>query len=255
MAAEETPVDTQGVRPELDDRERRVLGVLVEKAKTTPDIYPLSVNAMVTGSNQKSNRDPVVNFSEDDVSDTLESLEKKKLVSRVQGGRVERWRHHLYELWNVNKVELAVLAELLLRGAQTEGELRTRASRMEPIADLDALRAVLAAMKERGLIVFLGPEGRRGTTLTHGFHSPRELEMLRSSPQPPLESRLQPASPPEGGTPTAPQRVHPDAVAEIRAEVAALRAEMANMQQALTALGEQVRSRTARGGSSDTPPA
>src|SRR5262249_4277877 len=147
------------------------------------DTYPLSVNALVTGCNQKSNRDPVVNFSEDDVMDALESLEKKKLVSRVQGGRVERWRHHLYELWTVNKAELAVLAELLLRGAQTEGELRARASRMEPIADLDALRAVLGPMKERGLIVFLGPEGRRGTTLTHAFQPASELDRLRSSPR------------------------------------------------------------------------
>ena len=96
--------------------------------------------------------------------------------------RVERWRHHLYEAWSVNKVELAVLAELLLRGAQTEGELRVRASRMEPVEDLDALRLVLKPLQERNLIVFLGPEGRRGTLLTHGFHAPKELERLRSSP-------------------------------------------------------------------------
>jgi uncharacterized protein YceH (UPF0502 family) len=160
--------------------ERRVLGVLVEKAKTTPDAYPLSLNALTTGCNQKSNRDPVLNLSEDDVEACLNQLQKAVLVTRIQGGRVERWKHNLYEQWNVNKVELAILAELLLRGAQTEGELRTRASRMEPIADLDALRQALKPMAERKLIVFLGEEGRRGTQITHGFHDPRELEAIKA---------------------------------------------------------------------------
>src|SRR5262245_31906286 len=105
--------------PELDLRQRRVLGVLVEKAKTTPEVYPLSVNALATGCNQKSNRDPMTNLSAEEVEDVLEGLQPTGLVSRLQGGRVERWRHHLYEVWNVGKVELAVLAELLLRGAQT----------------------------------------------------------------------------------------------------------------------------------------
>src|SRR5262249_14929178 len=167
----------------LHTRERRILGVLVEKAKTTPDIYPLSVNALVTGCNQKSNREPMMALRDEEVEELLEGLQKRGLVSRVTGGRVERWRHHLYEVWNVNKVELAILAELLLRGAQTEGELRVRASRMEPIADVDALRAALGPMKQRGLIVYLGEEGRRGTTVTHGFLTPKELEHARATPR------------------------------------------------------------------------
>jgi uncharacterized protein YceH (UPF0502 family) len=166
--------------PALPPIERRVLGVLVEKAKTTPDVYPMSLNALVTGSNQKSNRDPVMNLSEPDVEDALLTLQKRGLVNRIQGGRVDRWRHLLYETWRVNKVELAVLGELLLRGAQTEGELRSRASRMEPIEDLEALRPVLKRLAERKLIVFLTPEGRRGTMLTHGFHSADELERLKA---------------------------------------------------------------------------
>jgi uncharacterized protein YceH (UPF0502 family) len=104
-------------------------------------------------------------------------LQKKGLVVRLTGsGRVERWRHLAYEAWKVGKVELAILGELLLRGAQTEGELRGRASRMEPIEDLDQLRAVLKPTAERRLIVYLTPEGRRGTVLTHGFLSPSELD-------------------------------------------------------------------------------
>src|SRR4051795_9579272 len=85
-----------GPWPVLDVQERRVLGVLVEKAKTTPDSYPLSVNALVTGSNQKSNRDPLMELDETDVVDTLNRLKKRALVTWVQGGRVERWRHLLY---------------------------------------------------------------------------------------------------------------------------------------------------------------
>jgi uncharacterized protein YceH (UPF0502 family) len=168
-----------GPWPVLDVQERRVLGVLVEKAKTTPDAYPLSVNALVTGSNQKSNRDPVMDLDEDDVLDALNRCKAKGLVMKVIGGRVERWRHMLYETWHVDKVELAVLAELLLRGPQTEGELRTRAGRMEPIEDLDVLRSKLRPLVERNLVVYLTPEERRGAVLTHGFHDAAELESLK----------------------------------------------------------------------------
>jgi uncharacterized protein YceH (UPF0502 family) len=216
--------------PVLSFHERRILGVLVEKAKTTPDIYPLSLNALVTGCNQKSNRDPVLSLNDEQVEETLENLQKQRLVSRVTGGRVDRWRHHLYEVWNVGKVELAILAELLLRGAQTEGELRARASRMEPIDDLEALRPVLATMKERGLIVFLGPEGKRGTTLTHGFNAPQDLERLRAAPRP------EPEAAPAAGS----DRVSGE-FADTRAELASLREQVTQLQQALASLTEQVR--------------
>jgi uncharacterized protein YceH (UPF0502 family) len=162
-------------------RERRVLGVLVEKQKTskTADTYPLTVNALVSGCNQKSNRDPVLNLGDDEVEDTLLRCQKRGLVARVTGSRVERWKHLLYEAWHVDKLDLAILAELLLRGPQTEGELRTRVSRMESIDDLDALRGALKPLVERTLVVYLTPEDRRGAVVTHGFHDPRELERLR----------------------------------------------------------------------------
>lgn len=184
--------------PPLSVNERRVLGVLVEKAKTTPDAYPLSLNALVTGCNQKSNRDPVLELTDADVEEALAGLQQKGLAVKITGGRVERWRHSLYEAWKVDKVELAVLGELLLRGPQTEGELRGRASRMEPIADLDSLRSVLRRLAERGLVVYLSPEGRRGTLVTHGFHTAEELADLRSGsaepPQPrePSRARVSP---------------------------------------------------------------
>jgi uncharacterized protein len=224
--------------PVLSFHERRILGVLVEKAKTTPDIYPLSLNALVTGCNQKSNRDPVLSLNDEQVEETLEDLQKQRLVSRVTGGRVDRWRHHLYEVWNVGKIELAILAELLLRGAQTEGELRARASRMEPIDDLEALRPVLATMKERGLVVFLGPEGKRGTTLTHGFNAPQDLERLRAAPRPEPEAA---AAPPTSTSPTGTPDKASAELAQARAELASLREQVTQLQQALASLTEQVR--------------
>src|SRR5450432_1916678 len=154
MSSEIADVETPESWPVLSVLERRILGVMVEKAKTTPDTYPLSVNSVVTGCNQKSNRDPIINVDEIDAEETLSGMQAKGLVIKITGGRVVRWRHHLYEKWHVNKVELALLAELLLRGAQTEGELRGRASRMEPLDDLEQLRQALRPLAERKLVLF-----------------------------------------------------------------------------------------------------
>lgn len=164
----------------LPPLQRRVLGVLIEKQKTgSGDTYPMSVNGVVTGCNQKSNREPVMNLDEDEVEETLLELNRKVLVNRIQGGRVEKWRHLLYDLWKVSKVEMAIIAELLLRGPQTEGDLRGRASRMEDIADLDTLRALLKELVRRNFAVYLTPGGR-GAVVTHGFHSPEELAAERA---------------------------------------------------------------------------
>jgi uncharacterized protein len=180
MSTDSPVVDTPETWPIFSGLERRILGVLIEKQKTTPDAYPMSINAIVTGSNQKSNRDPVMNVDDADAENTLNALREKGLVIKITGGRVERWRHQLYDRWSVNKVEIALLAELLLRGAQTEGELRGRASRMEPLDDLEQLRQALRPLVERKLAIMLGPEGKRGTMIAHGFYAPQEIEVLRS---------------------------------------------------------------------------
>lgn len=182
--------------PALSLYERRILGVLIEKAKTTPDAYPMSINALVTGANQKSNRDPVMQINDEQVEESLEDLQKRQYVIRITGAsRVERWRHNLYEAWRIDKVELAILGELLLRGPQTEGELRGRASRMEPIADLDSLRRLLAPLRDRKLIVYLTPEERRGTMLTHGFHAPEEFAHLKQRIAHSFAAESEPLSP------------------------------------------------------------
>lgn len=201
--------------------ERRVLGVLIEKQKTgSGDTYPMSVNGVVTGCNQKSNRDPVMTLDEDEVEETLLALNRKVMVNRVQGGRVEKWRHLLYDLWKVTKVEMAVLAELLLRGPQTEGDLRGRASRMDDIADLDTLRTLLRDLERRNFVRYLTPAGR-GAVVTHGFHSPEELAAERvrhGGGGVPLAPRVD-AEPTRGasGTLTALEAKLADAVAEIEA--------------------------------------
>jgi uncharacterized protein YceH (UPF0502 family) len=215
--------------PELDRVSRRLLGVLVEKAKTTPDAYPMSVNALVTGSNQKSNRDPLLNLTDEDVEENLGKLQTIGLTTRITGGRVERWRHNLYEKWLVDKMELAILAELLLRGPQTEGELRGRASRMEPIPDLDIQREKLKRLQERGLVQWVGEEGRRGALVTHAFHAPGEVEshVRHVAEEPDVERAAPPAN---------------DELVAVKAELATLRAtvdrlvgEMAELKKSLGA--------------------
>src|SRR5262245_31417685 len=153
---------------------------MVEKAKTTPDIYPLSLNALRTGCNQKNNRDPIMQLTDNDVEEALAKLRPLGATEEVQGsGRVAKFRHLMYEWLGVDKVELAVMAELLLRGAQTEGELRGRAARMEPIADLAALRTVLDSLRAKQLVIDITPPGR-GQIISHALYEPEEWERLRN---------------------------------------------------------------------------
>jgi uncharacterized protein YceH (UPF0502 family) len=144
-------------RIELNEHELRALGVLIEKDMTTPDQYPLSLNAATTGCNQKSNRDPVVDYVEAEVDVALQGLVHKGLAGRVMGSRVERFRHNAREVLELGDAELAVLAELCLRGPQAPGELRGRAARMHALATLEALSPVLARLIERGLARRLPP--------------------------------------------------------------------------------------------------
>ena len=163
----------------LGTTERRVFGVLVEKAKTTPDAYPLTVNGITTGANQKSNRSPLMQLEPIDVENALENLRRLGAVSEVQGsGRMPKYRHRVYEWLGVDKVEAAVMTELLLRGEQTIGELRGRAARMEKIADVSALRPLLASLVEKGLVQALSPEGR-GQMVTHCLYLPEQQEKLK----------------------------------------------------------------------------
>jgi uncharacterized protein YceH (UPF0502 family) len=136
---------------QLTADESRVLGVLVEKAQTTPEQYPLTLNQVVNGANQKNNRDPVLAMDETAAFDALEGLRGKGVVVRVDsvGSRTNRYRHNANDVLRVRPAELALLAELLLRGPQTLGELRGRASRMHAFETLDDVKNMLRALAER----------------------------------------------------------------------------------------------------------
>lgn len=131
--------------------ECRVLGVLVEKALTTPGQYPLTLNSLVLGCNQKNNRDPVTNLTEERVYDAVDGLRKKGLVreAMLSGSRVSKFRHVARETLNVTTEELVILTELLLRGPQAIGEIRGHASRMHPLDSIESAQALVEGLMKR----------------------------------------------------------------------------------------------------------
>lgn len=252
----------------LTSRQRRVLGVLIEKAKTTPEAYPMTVNGLVAGSNQKSNRNPQMNLSSDDVEQILDELRGVAVVTEIQGsGRVPKYRHHGYEWLGVDKYELAVVTELLLRGEQTLGELRARAARMEPIADLAALKPIVDSLLKKGLMIELSPPGR-GQMVSHGLYKERELVELkaqfagyrppdRDEDEPPRSSAGSSASsnvrihaapqPIQSSSPARPSAqpvatVTADEFAELTVDVAELRAEISRLRDQINNLESKLQS-------------
>jgi uncharacterized protein len=216
--------------------DRRVLGVLAEKAKTTPDIYPMSLNALCTGCNQKSNRAPMMQLEPDAVEESLGRLRACGAVGLVEGyGRVQKYRHYLYEWLGVDKVELAVVTELLLRGDQTVGELRARAARMEPLPDLAALQPVLDSLRSKELVISLTPEGR-GHTVTHALYKPQEIESLRARYHGGVAAAARDETPSAKSPPVAPASGKDAHVATILGDLATLRQQVAELQHDLDAL-------------------
>lgn len=256
MQASDETHDTPQWQP-LSAVDRRVAGVLVEKAKSTPAAYPMTLNSVRTASNQKSNRFPIMHLEEDDVIQSLDSLRGLGAVIEVQGdGRVPKYRHLLYDWLGVDKVEMAVMAELLLRGAQTVGELRGRAARMEPIADLAALQPILASLKAKKLIVYLTPEGR-GCVVTHALYRPQELEKVQrqysgdASQSPPASPQPPPAAqePTSAGhssaiaanTAAPAQAAESASLGKLRREVEQLRAENSELREQFDRTTEDLR--------------
>lgn len=133
---------------ELDPIEARALGCLIEKEITTPEYYPMTLNALLNACNQKSNRDPVVTYEEEDLADALDRLRGKQLLTTLTGGgnRVPKYGHRLQERLNLGRREIALLCELLLRGPQTLGELKDRAGRMHRFSDTDEVERCLTGM-------------------------------------------------------------------------------------------------------------
>ncbi len=211
----------------LNDIEARVLGALVEKDITTPDYYPLSLNALVNACNQKNNRDPVMNLEEDVVRDALNELHDHGLAGPASGAdsRVTKYEHRLQEAFNFSRGETAVLCVLLLRGAQTPGELRGRTERMHRFEDLDAVQSSLQRLMQREppLVAVLPRQpGTKESRYAHllsgeveveGLASPRATSPLSASGDDERVSRLE------------------EAVAALKSEVGELKQQLAEFRK------------------------
>jgi uncharacterized protein YceH (UPF0502 family) len=178
---------------ELDPIEIRVLGSLAEKQMSTPEAYPLTVNSLVLACNQKSNREPVLDLTEEDVRAALERLRELVLVWRVEGARSERWEHNLDARWELDRARKAILTLLFLRGAQTPGELRGRSDRLHTFGSLEDVEGVLAAMaKESEPLVFELPR-RPGQKETRWSHLAGSAPPGTAHEAPPVASDAEPS--------------------------------------------------------------
>ncbi|MCA9039902.1 MAG: DUF480 domain-containing protein [Planctomycetaceae bacterium] len=251
-----TDTETEPVR-QLTKPQRRVLGVLLEKAFTTPEAYPLTLKALTTGCNQKSNRSPLTSYEEDNVYDTLEELRQLGLVAVVhtESGRTERYRHYVRKKYDFTEPQLAILTELLLRGRQTLGELRARASRMVPIETLPDLRNELDSLLDQGYLQATAELERRGTEVDHTFYTPQENKELsvrstgttsttahpqtnHDSDEDEPESEMRSAHPTTPGTPPSnPSTI--DLTENWNAELQELRQENSQLKQELEELKTQ----------------
>lgn len=183
---------------QLSRDESRILGVLIEKAQTTPGQYPMTLNALVSGANQKSNRHPVLTLTEDAVITALDGLRTKNLVHEVMlsGSRVQKYRHVAREGLGLSTNELVVLAELLLRGPQTLGEIRGRASRMHPIESLEITQNILEHLmgKDPAFVQTIAPApGSRSARFAQCL-GPNPREAMSAPVEAPPSSAAAPAA-------------------------------------------------------------
>ncbi|REJ72082.1 MAG: DUF480 domain-containing protein [Planctomycetota bacterium] len=227
---------------ELSKSQRRVLGVLIEKGLTTPDQYPLTLKSLTTGCNQKSNRSPVTNYSEDAVEETVDELRQMGLAAVVHtgGGRTERFRHYARKRFPFSEVQLAVMAELWLRGRQQIGELRSRASRMCSIDSLDDLRSQLADLQSRGFVQADGPLERRGVSVDHAFYASSEAVRMASEPD---EVEAKPGIGETGVNrpASAPPEVGSDELADVQASIDELRTAQRELASEMQSAIERIR--------------
>ena len=212
----------------LTEVEARVLGSLVEKELTTPDYYPLSLNALVNACNQKSNRDPALNLNEDAVSQALRSLEKEGLAGPADGmdNRVSKFEHRLQEAFNFDRREIAILCELLLRGPQTPGELRSRAERIHPFDDLGQVQSTLQrlAQREPPLVKMLPRQpGTKEARYAHLLSGDVQIQAPAAAPEIAVTHNT----------------ADSERIARLENELATLQNEVANLKQQLAAFRKQ----------------
>jgi uncharacterized protein YceH (UPF0502 family) len=210
---------------QLNEIEVRVLGSLIEKDITTPDYYPLSLNALVNACNQKNNRDPVMALDESSVREALSSLQEKRLAGPAGGAdsRVTKYEHRLQEVFNFDRREIALICVLLLRGPQTPGELRGRAERMYGFETLDDVQSALQRLMERQppLVAVLSRQpGTKESRYTHLFSGEYIPEIATVPTHPSSELRR-----------TANRNDHEQRIAGLEAAVASLKSEIEELRR------------------------
>jgi len=222
---------------ELSTIQRRVIGVLMEKASTTPDQYPLTLKSLTSGCNQKSNRDPVTSHSEGAVLSTIDELRDMGLVAEVfpDGGRAARYRHYMRYRFDFSAAEFAIIAELLLRGGQQPGELRTRAGRMVRIESQESLRNNLASLQEKGFVRANGPLDRRGMIVDHTYYPAKKTPQLAAAE--PADKTPAPQSAPAAKS-ASPNN---EAVDELRLQVEKQQQEIDELKHAVARLEDLMR--------------
>jgi uncharacterized protein YceH (UPF0502 family) len=214
---------------DLDSAEIRVLGCLIEKQRTTPDVYPLTLNALRAACNQSTNRDPVVSYDEETIREALRRLSRRGWARLASGARTAKYRHLLDEKPGLARDEQALLAVLMLRGPQTPGELRTRVERMQRFDGFEAMQAVLDRLGERGFVVRQPRRpGQKEERYAHLLAADLEDE--------PAESR--PAAAPAQARPAAPHDAATDGARDDRLDrleqrLEALAAEVADLRRQL----------------------
>ena len=218
----------------LDPTERRIVGALIEKQLSVPESYPLSLNALVAACNQKSNRDPETNLPEYMVSGALSALMEKQWVIHWEreGSRVPRYTHRAQDQLGVDEHDLAILAELLLRGPQSSPELKTRASRMRPLPSLEEVERRLDALARRP-VPYVRCLGRRpGERVARWEHllGGGDLEGKRAAPESrPAETAALPAPAPVAALPADPIAEILERLARVEREVESIREEMGRL--------------------------
>ncbi|MBI3147021.1 MAG: YceH family protein [Betaproteobacteria bacterium] len=221
-ADDSLPTAQGSVLPELTLNEGRVLGVLIEKQRSVPDTYPLSLNALVAGCNQKTSRDPVLDLSEPEVLAALDGLKAQALIIESSGGRVTRYAHNAERVLQLPSQAIALLTVLLLRGPQTAGELRNNCERLHRFADISAVEAFLEELAARpsGALVVELPRSA-------GTRETRWAQLLTGAPAPSVFAPA-PAT-------SSRHRDMEERLAALEAEVAALKEALARVVEGLEA--------------------
>jgi uncharacterized protein YceH (UPF0502 family) len=209
----------------LNEVEARVLGALLEKEITTPDYYPLSLNALINACNQKSNRDPVMNLDESSVRTALNALHDNSLARSVSAAdsRVTKYEHRLQEAFNFDRREAAIFCELLLRGPQTPGELRSRAERMHHFDDLSEVQSALQRLITRD------PPLVKVLARQPGTKESRYLQLLCGDAEPVAVTE----------SPAATSRESGGKLSQLESEVSELRRDIAELKQQFAAFRKQ----------------